>query len=110
MRTRSIVIPRPRDPLQDEIDKRMEKKAMERWNYRIIHRKLGEEHIFFIAEVYYRDSKPHSYGEPGTPWGDSTESLRQNYADIMKAFSLPPINEEHFTVQGDQFTEGKTDE
>lgn len=50
------------------------------WNYRII----KEDDSYSVCEVYYSRNKPHSWSEPITIAGESTDEILEQLEMIVK--------------------------
>lgn len=85
------------------------------WNYRVVERDLpGGISEFFIAEVYYREGKPHSYVgyfneefftqtvqgvvKHMSPWGSSVSELEEDLKKMVEAFQRPVLQYRELTI------------
>lgn len=67
---------------------------MSHWNYRVVHRILGEQHEFAIHEVHY-DDEPGEIklwsGEPVAASGESVDELLVDLRRMEAAAELPVL-------------------
>ena len=64
------------------------------WNYRIVHKRCGDEDSFQIHEAYYDDDKLVAVTENAVAaFGETHEELKADLEYMMKALGEPVLEE-----------------